>query len=90
MNLADLITPDRVIAPLNASNVTDAGRALLERLVVSGAVHDSEQLWTRVNEEHGQDTVAMGDRAFVKHYRTDAVRDVVVALGTSPQPIRRE
>ena len=32
----------------------------------------------------------MGERAFLLHYRTDAVRDLAVALGTSPRPICRE
>jgi CBS domain-containing protein len=34
--------------------------------------------------------VAMGDRAFLLHFRTDTARELVVALGTAEQPISRD
>jgi CBS domain-containing protein len=44
----------------------------------------------RVEEERPEDLVGMGDRAFLLHYRTDAVTELVVALGTARAPIERE
>jgi CBS domain-containing protein len=43
-----------------------------------------------MEEDRPEDMVAMGDRAFLLHFRTDAARDLVVALGTAEQPISRD
>lgn len=90
MRLADFLTADRVIVPLESGTMTAAASALLERLAAAGAVSGLDRLRDRVEEERGEDIVAMGDRAFLLHYRTDAVHDLAVAVGTSPTPICRE
>lgn len=90
MRLADLLAPDRVIVPLDCDTLPAAASALLERLVAAGAVSHPERLFERVAEERPEDIVAMGERAFLLHYRTDAVSDLAVALATSPKPICRE
>jgi CBS domain-containing protein/mannitol/fructose-specific phosphotransferase system IIA component (Ntr-type) len=89
-NLADLLAADRVIVPLDADTLPAAADALLERLVAAGSVADPARLRERLDEARPEDIVAMGDRAFLLHYRTDTVRDLAVALGTRPRPICRE
>lgn len=88
--LADLLAADRVIVPLAADSLPAAASALIERLVATGAVSNPERLRERLDEQRPEDIVAMGERAFLLHYRTDAVRDLVAALGTRPKPICRE
>ena len=90
MKLSDLVTPERVILPLEAPTLAAAAWALLERLAATGAVTDAEKLQGRITEARGEDIVALGDRAFLTHYRTDAVGDLTVAIGVSPRPIARE
>ena len=90
MNLADLVAPERVVIPLEAPALPGAAWALAENLIAAGVVDDADKLRRRVEEERGEDIVALGDRAFLTHYRTDAVRDLVVAIGTSPNPIHRD
>jgi CBS domain-containing protein len=90
VKLADFVTADRAVVPLQQDTVTAAAWSLLERLVAAGALSHGEKLRRRVAEERPEDIVAMGDRAFLLHYRTDAVSDIVVAIGTSPEPICRE
>ena len=85
-----MIAPERAAVPLQATTLARATSELVDRLVAAGAVQDPEKLRLRVDEERGEDIVALGDRAFVMHYRTDAVRDMVVAIGTAPTPLRRE
>ena len=89
MRLADFVAADRTVVPLQSATVPDAARELLARLAASGAVADPEKLRARVEEDRPEDIVAMGDRAFLLHYRTDAAADLVVALGTAPRPICR-
>jgi CBS domain-containing protein len=90
MRLSDLIRPDRVVVPLEGATLGEAGYQLLERLVATGAISHPERLWGRAQEERPEDLVAMGDRAFLLHYRSDAVRELAVALGTSTAPVSRE
>ena len=90
MTLADLLRADRVVVRLRATTVEDAARELVAQLEQSGAIADAEKLRQRIDEERPEDIVGMGDRAFLLHYRTDATQHLVVAFGTSEQPICRE
>ena len=90
MRLSDLLAADRTIVPLEADSLPAAADALIARLVAAGGVTDADKLRKRVAEERAEDIVGMGDRAFLLHYRTDAVLDLRVALGTSRRPICRE
>ncbi len=90
MRLSDLVRPDRVVVPLEGATLSEAGFYLLEALVATGAIAQPERLWARAREERPEDLVGMGDRAFLLHYRSDAVRELGVALGTSAAPVSRE
>ena len=72
MKLAELLTPQHVVIPVEAAALPGAAWALAERLVEMGAVEEPDKLLRRVEEERGEDIVAMGDRAFLAHYRSDA------------------
>ena len=82
--------PDRVVVPLRGATLHDAGHALFDRLVATGAVSDPDRLLARADEERPEDLVGMGDRAFLLHYRSDAVAELAVALSTSAAPVSRE
>jgi CBS-domain-containing membrane protein len=90
VTLADLVTSSHAVVPLSATTTIGAALQLVDRLVDAGAVENPQKLRARVAEERGEDVVAMGDRAFVMHYRTDAVADLVVAVGTAPEPVHRD
>ena len=90
MRLAELVTADRVVVPLAAGSLPRAAWPLVERLVAAGAVMREELLRERVAEARPEDIVAWSDRAFLLHYRTEAVRELAIALGVAPTPIRRE
>jgi CBS domain-containing protein/mannitol/fructose-specific phosphotransferase system IIA component (Ntr-type) len=88
VKLGALIAADRIVVPLPAGPLPVAAAALLDRL--GDAVDDVEKLRQRMGEDRPEDMVAMGDRAFLLHFRTDAARELVVALGTAEQPITRD
>ena len=90
VQLSDYLRADRMIVPLPGATLHDAGRALLTRLVETGAVGHPDRLWARVDERRPEDLVAMSDRAFLLHYRSDAMRDLAVAIGTTTAPVTRE
>ncbi len=89
MRLADFLAPSRVLVPLACETLDSARSALLERLAASGAVADLERLQGRVAEERGEDMVAIADRAFLLHYRTDTASSLQVAIGVCRDGIRR-
>lgn len=89
MRLADVVAAGRTVVPLQSSTVAGAARELLGELAAAGLVADPEKLRLRAEEDRPEDIVAMGDRAFLLHYRSDAASELIVALGTAPQPICR-
>ena len=90
MRLRDVLAPERVVAPLEAGTLQEAGDLLLERLAAAHGVIDVAKLRRRVSERRAEDAVAMGDRAFLLHYRTDAVGQLVAAVGVARAPICRQ
>lgn len=91
MRLRDFLAPERVILPLAARSLPEAGAALLDRILDAHGVLDAASLRQRAGEARAEDTVAMGDRAFLMHFRTNAVGQLLVAVGIAPVPIcRRE
>ncbi len=90
MRLRDALVPERIVVPLQAATLQEAGDVLLARLAGAHVVLDVAKLRRRVGERRVEDAVAMGDRAFLLHYRTDAVGQLVVALGVAPTSICRQ
>lgn len=90
MKLAEFVRADRVIVPLEALTLREAAGALHDRLLATGAIANPERLAQRISELRGEDIVAMGERAFLMHFRTDAVREFAVAIGVAPRDIARE
>ena len=89
MRLSDFVVAERAVVPLGTTELPAAARALCECLVAAGAVNNPTALGERIEAERPEDIVAMGDRAFLLHYRTDAVREIAVAIGTATTPICR-
>jgi CBS domain-containing protein/mannitol/fructose-specific phosphotransferase system IIA component (Ntr-type) len=87
VRLRDFLAPERTIVPLSAETLQDAAAQLLERLLPAHGVLDAAKLYRRVSEPKSDDVVAMGDRAFLLHYRTGAVGQLLVTLGVSREPI---
>jgi CBS domain-containing protein len=89
MKLRDFLAPERVVTPLEARTLEEATAILLERVLAAREVLDRYKLRKRAAEARGEDTVAMGDRAFLVHYRTDAVGQLLVSVGVARAPLCR-
>ena len=89
MKLVELLAPERVLIPLAAQNVHEAGHALVEAVCASELAVEPDRLRQMVADALPQDAVALGGHAFLIHFRTDAVRRVAVAMGVAPSPIAR-
>jgi len=89
MKLVDLLAPERVVVPLTAQNLRDAGQRLIETIIAGGLSREPDVLRKLAAEALPQDAVTLGGQAYFIHFRTDAVTRLVVALGVSPAPIAR-
>jgi CBS domain-containing protein/mannitol/fructose-specific phosphotransferase system IIA component (Ntr-type) len=90
MKLREFLAPERVIIPLEARTLDEAGAELLERVLDAREVLDAYKLRRRAGEARPEDVVAMGDRAFLVHYRSDGAGQLLVAVGVAPEAIYRE
>jgi len=90
MKLREFLAPERVIVPLEARTLDEAGAELLERVLDAREVLDAYKLRRRAGDARPEDVVAMGDRAFLLHYRSDGAGQLLVAIGVAPEPLCRE
>jgi CBS domain-containing protein len=90
VKLGDVLDARHVLVPLRATTVKEATERLAERLVGSGAVADAQRLSAVLKNTWPEDMVSVGEHAFLPHFRTEAVRQLVTAVGVSPTPIRWE
>lgn len=90
MKLSDLVRAERVVTPLEATTLASAASVLIQRVAATGGVDDPEKLHARLEEGRGEDIVMLGDRAFLTHCRSDAVLELVVAVGVAAAPIPRD
>jgi CBS domain-containing protein len=90
MKLREFLAPERVIIPLESRTLDEAGAELLERLLGAREVLDADKLRRRAAEARSEDVVAMGDRAFLLHYRSNGAGQLLVAVGVAPSPLCRQ
>lgn len=89
MRLRDLLDERRVIVPLETGSVREATVRLAQALVATGVVADEVRFAEMLKSDWPEDIVSVAGRAFLPHFRTDAVRTVALALGVTPEPIAR-
>jgi len=92
VKLKEVVDPQHVIVPLAAQTVKEATERLAERLIATGAVGEGEanRLNAVIRNAWPEDMVSVGEHAFLPHFRTEAVRKLVTAVGISATPIRWE
>ena len=90
MKLRDVLRAEHVVVPLHASTVQEATELLAARLVETGAVPEPNRLYAVIRNAWPEDLVSVGEHAFLPHFRTEAVRSLLTAVGIAPAPIRWE
>jgi CBS domain-containing protein len=85
-----LLRPEHIIVPLHARTVKDATEQLARRLVDSGAVAEPNRLRALIQDSWPEDLTSVGDNAFLPHFRSEAVRKLLVSIGIAPTAIPSE
>ena len=89
MTLGEAIRPEHVVVPLPGGSVSASAIALFEATHLDEEMVDSERIRERLETLSSEDLVALSDRAFIVHLRTDAVRTMLILVGASSDPICR-
>ena len=87
MKLGELLDAQRLLVPLKARHVRDATTQLAQTMVKSGVVADETRFKDLLRTEWPEDIVSVGGRAFLPHFRTDAVGRLALAIGVSRMPL---
>lgn len=87
MNLRDLLTPERVVKPLAAGSLREALDVMIERLDERGQLRSAAPIRRLLSETRMRDVVALGENVVLPHFRTDAVTDLLLAVGVAERPI---
>jgi mannitol/fructose-specific phosphotransferase system IIA component (Ntr-type) len=87
MNLKKVLTPTTVSVELPGSDKRGIIESMIDLAMQSGRVKDREQALQSVLERERKMTTGMEHGIAIPHGKTDAVDDLVVAVGISTEPI---
>ncbi len=86
MQLRELLLPEHIFLPLEATTLRQGIGIMVAALVREGTLRD-RALVDRLLGEARRAIVPVGERAVLPHQRTDAVDELVLALGVAPHPL---
>lgn len=87
VRLSQLLPTDRILVGLKAKTYREAVMLLADRLDKAGLIIDRQRLNRLVDDEIATGELpTLGGRALLAHYRTDAVRELALAVASSPGP----
>lgn len=89
MRLTDLLTPDRIRIPLQASDKEGVLRELVG-LLLPGDGGPGEEVLAAILERERQFPTGIGHGVAVPHGRSPAMAGLGIVAGTSPNPVRYE
>lgn len=89
MRFADLLQPDAVKVPLDASTRDGAIRELVDVLVLSGAIpaNEAQSLTEAVLAREQQRSTGIGEGLAVPHAKSQGIRAIAMAAGTLREPV---
>ena len=87
VRLADYLQPAHIAVPLRATTVKQALHEMVQRLRDIGAVQADDDFEQQLKRSRSRDIVAIGRGVILPHFRTDAVRKIVVSIGVAPEPL---
>ncbi|MEM7754673.1 MAG: PTS sugar transporter subunit IIA [Planctomycetota bacterium] len=90
MNLLDILTPDAVIAPMQASEKQAAINELVDALAKAGKVSDAEALRTAVWTREQTRTTGIGHGLAIPHGKCGGLTGLAMAVGRPAEPMEFE
>jgi CBS domain-containing protein len=87
ITISRLLTPDQIVIGLKSKTRAEAVGQLLDRLDRAGLIGDRSAVDAMVSEgvDPGE-IIPLGEKVVLAHYRSDAVPQLAVAVGTATKP----
>lgn len=86
MAVSKLLRPERIVVGLSADSYREAVDVLLDRLEATGGFEDRATLDELADAESARDDIPLLADTILAHYRSDAVAEIAIAVGTSSEP----
>ena len=90
MNLLDILTPDAVIAPMQATEKRAAIDELVDALAEAGKVSDAEALRSAVWTREQTRTTGIGHGLAIPHGKCSGLTGLAMAVGRPAEPMEFE
>lgn len=87
MELAKLLTPDRIRVPLHSSDKTAVITELVDLLKETGALVERDAALEAVLRREAERTTGIGYGLAIPHGKSDGCRQLVMAAGKPAQPV---
>lgn len=87
MTLMDILSPDAVIAPLQATDKRGVIDELVDRLAAAGKVRDPESLKTAVWTREQTRTTGIGHGLAIPHGKSAGMDSLAMAVGKPAEPL---
>ncbi len=87
MQLRALLRPEHIFTPLDATSLREAIGIMVAALAREGTLGDPALGERLLGAGRARAVVPVGQRAVLPHQRTDAVHELVLALGIAPHPL---
>jgi len=90
MNLASLLDPSLVKVPVESTTSEEVIAELVELLVRAGKVRDRESVLEALYERERKGSTGIGGGVAIPHARCEEARELMLAVGLSPEGIEFE
>lgn len=90
MNLKKVLSPSTVSTELSGSTKSEIIASLVDLAMNSGGIKDRDEALQSVLDRERKMTTGMEHGIAIPHGKTNAVEDLVVAVGISPEPVEFE
>tara|TARA_R110002072_G_scaffold42064_21_gene118809 strand:+ start:62929 stop:63384 length:456 start_codon:yes stop_codon:yes gene_type:complete len=87
MNLIDILNPECICSPLTGVDKQDVINELVDALVASGQVSDSESLKSAVWTREQTRTTGIGHGLAIPHGKCSSMKELAIAIGKPAEPI---
>src|ERR1700753_3996710 len=87
MRLLEILKPENIKVPLEATNKNDAISELVNLLAKNGAVTDAKSVLAAVLERESTRTTGIGNGLAIPHGKCSGTPDLVMAIGNAATPI---
>jgi fructose-specific phosphotransferase system IIA component len=87
MRLTDILKPQNILVPLNASSKSEAITALVDLLAKNGEITDAKQVLDSVLERETTRTTGIGNGLAIPHGKCTGTDHLVMAIGKPATPL---